>query len=286
MKRRTRRILRLAADWPTSLLGGQRHRHDFRELESYCFFIGHPRSGHSIVGGLLDAHPEVVIAHEQGAFMYILAHASRLQLFYLLVHNARRAAADKRRSGNYFYEVPGQWQGRFRSLRVVGDKQGEGAVLRLRQRPSLLRGLRQAVRLPLRCIHVVRHPLDNITTICRKADTHGIDPGLDAAIDYYFALCETITEVRAELAADEILELRHEAFVEHPRHCLDRLCRFIGVTAEPDYLDACVSIVRPTPRRSREAIDWPRESTDRVLRRCSAFSFLNAYTNREVGDPG
>jgi hypothetical protein len=286
MTGRVTQIRRLAADWPASLLGALRHRRDFRELASYCFFVGHPRSGHSIVGGLLDAHPDVVIAHEQGSLKYIHAHFSRLQLFYLLVHNARRAAAGQRRSGSYLYEVPGQWQGRFRSLRVVGDKQGGGAVLRLERRPSLLARLRQTVRLPLRCIHVVRHPLDNITTICRKADTHGIGPGLDAAIDYYFALCETITEVRAELAADEIFELRHEAFVEHPRHCLDRLCRFIGVTAEPDYLDACASIVRPTSRRSREAIDWPRESTDRVLRRCSVFSFLNAYTNREVGDPG
>jgi len=216
MTGRATQIRRLAADWPASLLGGWRHRHDFRELESYCFFIGHPRSGHSI----------------------------------------------------------------------VGDKQGEGAVLRLRQRPSLLRRLRKTVRLPLRCIHVVRHPLDNITTICRKADLHGIDPGLDAAIDYYFALCETITAVRAELAADEVFELRHEAFVEHPRQCLDRLCRFIGVTADPDYLDACASVVRPTPRRSRETIDWPRESTERVLRRSRAFPFLNAYTDREVGDPG
>jgi hypothetical protein len=286
MTGRATQIRRLAADWPASLLGGWRHCHDFRELESYCFFIGHPRSGHSIVGGLLDAHPEVVIAHEQGALMYILAHASRLQLFYLLLRNARRAAADERRSGNYFYEVPGQWRGRFRSLRVVGDKQGEGAVLRFRQRPSLLRRLRKTVRLPLRCIHVLRHPLDNITTICRKADIHRIDPGLDAAIDYYFALCETITEVRKEVALDEIFELRHEAFVEHPRQCLDRLCRFIGVTAEPDYLDACASVVRPTPRHSRETIDWPRESTDRVLRRSRAFSFLNAYTDPEAGDPG
>jgi hypothetical protein len=286
MTGRATQIRRLAADGPASLLGAWRHRRDFRDLVSYCFFIGHPRSGHSIVGGLLDAHPDVVIAHEQGDLMYINAHFSRLQLFYLLLRNARHAAAGQRRSGSYLYEVPGQWQGRFRSLRVVGDKQGGGAVLRLERRPSLLARLRRTVRLPLRCIHVVRHPLDNITTICRKADVHGIDPGLDAAVDYYFGLCEIITEVRTKLAADEIFELRHEAFVEHPRHCLDQLCRFIGVTAEPDYLDACASVVRPTPHQSREAIDWPRESTDRVMRRCRAFPFLDAYTNRESDGPG
>lgn len=274
-----RKVYQLATDWPLSLMGGRRHHNDFQDLVSYCFFIGHPRSGHSIVGGLLDAHPEIAIAHEQGALMYIHARFSRLQLFYLLVRNARLAAMGKRRSGDYFYEVPGQWQGRFRSLRVVGDKLGGGAVLRLRQRPSLLLQLRRTVGLPLRCIHVVRHPLDNITTICRKADSHGIDPVLDAAIDYYFGLCETISKVRTELGADELFELRHEAFVENPRQCLDHLCRFIGVTAEPDYLDACASIVHPRPHRSHEAIDWPRESIDRVMGRCCEFSFLDAYTS-------
>ena len=84
MTGRATQIRRLAADWPASLLGALRHRRDFRELASYCFFVGHPRSGHSIVGGLLDAHPDVVIAHEQGSLKYIHAHFSRLQLFYLL----------------------------------------------------------------------------------------------------------------------------------------------------------------------------------------------------------
>ncbi len=283
MKGITRTIFQLAADWPSSLLGGLRHLNEFQEVASYCFFIGHPRSGHSIVGGLLDAHPEVTIAHEQGALMYVHARFSRFQLFYLLMRNAMRSAAESRRSGNYLYEVPGQWQGRSRSLRVVGDKLGGGAVLRLQRRPYLLKRLRETVRMPLRCIHVVRHPLDNIATICRKADSHGIAPGLDSSIEYYFRLCETVSRIRTDLGKEEVFEMRHEAFVDHPGHFLERLCRFIGVEAEPDYLSACASIVRPTPHRSRKTISWPRESIDRVMDRCREYSFLNAYSE---GDPG
>ena len=33
-------------------------------IEKFILFIGYPRSGHSIVGSLMDAHPHMVIANE------------------------------------------------------------------------------------------------------------------------------------------------------------------------------------------------------------------------------
>jgi len=35
----------------------------FSEIETYCTFIGYSRSGHSIIAALLDAHPNIVMAH-------------------------------------------------------------------------------------------------------------------------------------------------------------------------------------------------------------------------------
>jgi hypothetical protein len=34
------------------------------QLRAFCLFIGYPRSGHRLIGALLDAHPDVAIAHE------------------------------------------------------------------------------------------------------------------------------------------------------------------------------------------------------------------------------
>ncbi len=33
-------------------------------VEKFVFFVGYARSGHSIIGALMDAHPHVVMAHE------------------------------------------------------------------------------------------------------------------------------------------------------------------------------------------------------------------------------
>ncbi|UGS35133.1 sulfotransferase [Capillimicrobium parvum] len=43
----------------------------FDDVEAFCVFIGHTRSGHSLVGSLLDAHHEAVIAHEEQVFQVV-----------------------------------------------------------------------------------------------------------------------------------------------------------------------------------------------------------------------
>ncbi|MGH7966379.1 MAG: sulfotransferase, partial [Candidatus Binatia bacterium] len=64
----------------------------FSQIETYCAFIGYPRSGHSIVGAMLDAHPQAVIAHEMGALHYVQVGFDRLRLYHLLLQNTRAQA--------------------------------------------------------------------------------------------------------------------------------------------------------------------------------------------------
>ena len=59
----------------------------FKTVEKYCMFIGYPRSGHSLIGALLDAHPNIIIAHELNDLRYFARGFS------------------KRKSIIYYYEV-------------------------------------------------------------------------------------------------------------------------------------------------------------------------------------
>jgi len=43
----------------------------FDKVRTYVMFVGYPRSGHSLIGSLLDAHPNVVIAHEMDALQFV-----------------------------------------------------------------------------------------------------------------------------------------------------------------------------------------------------------------------
>ena len=48
-------------------IGGVRRSKDFERVESFCLFVGHRRTGHTLVRALLDAHPAMVISHELNA---------------------------------------------------------------------------------------------------------------------------------------------------------------------------------------------------------------------------
>jgi hypothetical protein len=261
-----------------SIAATVRDAHSFDDVEAYCMFVGYPRSGHSLVGGLLDAHPNAVIASELDAVKYFHLGLGRRQVFYLLRENARRFARDGCRKQEFTYSVPGQWQGRHERLRVIGDKKAMGTTMRIRKRPWLLDRLRETVGVPVKMIHIVRNPYDNIATMCwraRQEERRNATP--EACADLYFAMCETAVAVLSRFDGRDVLAVRHEEFVRAPADRLSELCGFLGLPAERSYLDACASIVNESPNPSRRRIDWTPALVESVSRRASAFPHLAGY---------
>ena len=70
-------------------------------------------------------------AHELDALRFLEAGFSERQLYYLLVENSRLFTRHGRKWGRYSYAVPGQRQGEFTQLRVIGDNQGGRTTTRI-----------------------------------------------------------------------------------------------------------------------------------------------------------
>lgn len=257
----------------TSMVAGRRSRRRFDEVEAYCMFIGYPRSGHSLVGSLLDAHPDVAISHELDALRYFHAGFSRDQVFALILANERWYGENGRHWGTYTYAVPNQWQGRFRRLRVIGDKKGGRSIRRIRDAPELFERVRTKVRVPLRLVHVTRNPYDNIATMFAKNRRT-----LSQTANHYLRLCETVGATRAKAADDEVVDIRHESVVTDPVTTLRRLCRFLGLEADDAYLADCASILFPSPRQTRQSAPWTPGLVDDVQGRIAGFDFLDGYS--------
>jgi hypothetical protein len=269
--------IHLAWRYAVSALGARRAAGDLRGVATYCLFIGHARSGHSIVGALLDAHPEIVISDELDALRYLDAGFSRDQLLHLSIRVARHQAARQRRkhgrSGMYSYFVPDQWQGRWDRLRVVGDSRAGWTVQRLTADPALLGRLEETMRpLTVRFIHVVRNPFDNISTMMIRGGRT-----LEGAVERYFDNCSALVRLRDRIGPERILTLRHEELIRDPRTQLSAACRFLGVEPGEEYLAACAGILYPEPSRSRANVPWSPEWIDRVNARAEAFDFLAGY---------
>ena len=148
-------------------------------IEKLAFFVGYARSGHSIVGTLMDAHPHVVISNEFGFFkkFSLLNRASDEQWtanFYNLLYSHSKSDAVRglrvSKAKGYVLKVDGMWQGKFdRYIKVIGDKDGPATLNSyIDNRESFLKNyekLKSNVDIPLRIIHVVRNPFDIISTI-------------------------------------------------------------------------------------------------------------------------
>ena len=250
-------------------------------------FVGYPRSGHSLVGSLLDAHPDAVIAHELDVLRFLRFRFSRDQLYALVLAKSRADAAENRPSNTYHYAVEGQAQGRFDRLRVIGDKQGGNSSRRIAHDPGLLDRLRKTVGVPVRIIHVYRNPFDNIATMHtrprgkRAAARRRTPPRageLSETIDLYFSMCEAVQLTRRMTDPADFIDVRHEDHVLDSPATLTRLCDFLGLSPSEDYLSACAKIVFESPKRTRHSIEWPPELLARIQERQARYPFLADYT--------
>jgi hypothetical protein len=265
----------LPAWYLASWIGGARHRQRFDDVETYCMFVGHGRSGHSLVGALLDAHPEVVLSHELDAARYFRLGFTRNQVYWLILRNERQFA---RRGAtalvDYKYAVPNQWQGRERHLRVIGDKKGGRSSRDLRLHPELVEGVRKAVGVKLRLIHVVRNPYDTISTMFRRK---GPGTDLDERIQHFLSLAETVSSLKQRLLPGEMLEIRHEDLIGHPSATLRSIGSFLDLEMDDDYIGDCASILFTSPHRSREGAPWTPELIDRTQGQIERFDSLAGY---------
>ena len=102
-----------------------RHPDLFSGVETFCAFIGHVKSGGTLLGALLDAHPRALVADEADAFRYFAAGFGRRPTLPPAPKGSRREAlkgrVTARRLGAYDFAVPGQWQGRATRAQVIGD---------------------------------------------------------------------------------------------------------------------------------------------------------------------
>jgi len=241
----------------------------------FVTFIGYSRSGHSLVGSLLDAHPDAVVGHELHALKHLARGRSFEAVTRALRQNARIFQLTGRRYTGYDYVVPDQWQGVTRRLDVVGDKKGNGSARLLRRDPDALRRILERVPVPLHAVHVVRNPYDNIATKALRTRRSLADA---AAI--YFANADKIAELSAR---DDIAvhDLHLDDLIARPRAVLADLVGALGLdTNVPDYFDACAGILFARPNRTRDRVTWPPSLVRRIESRLADRPFTQRYVGR------
>ena len=281
---------------------------DVNDVETFLFFIGYPRSGHSILASMIDAHPNAIVAHEFNVFPKLYGHldllTNKTALYNALYQNSGKQLAHGWRSMDHSFTSKGyslklegsqSWQGKFRRLKVIGDKSGGITVRMYRDRPSpfiqVYQQLSKLVHVPLKAIHMVRNPYDMLATRLlyrfsnqrrQKANftsAHPVNnPGnVSQAMKNLYSEAKAVVDMSRELSLS-VLEVHNVDFIENPRREMRRMCQFLGLQCSTAYLDMVVQSTFTKLSVTRHSLVWREEARRFIDTHILSFPFFNRYS--------
>lgn len=246
-------------------------------VERYCVFVGQPRSGHSVLGALINAHRGALVSYNLDALAYVRAGLPRDDLFQLILERDRWLAARGRRIGGYAYDVPGAWLGHYEELRVIGDKRAGATSRHLAQEPALLGELPERLGVPVTVIHHVRNPWDNVASIFQRPGIRRERSLAEIADDYFAHLDAAEAGLAAAASGVRLVRVFHEELVEDTETVVASVLAALDLDAEPAFLAACRAFVHPAARRARHDVPWPDGLAPCVGARAEAHGYLAGY---------
>lgn len=264
-----------------NLLSGYQSKRNaslFQNIQTCCLFIGHTKSGNSMIGSLLDAHSHVILADEADTLRFLPAGFHRNQIFYLLLRASRRETqkgrVTARRLGGYSWQVPGQWQGKAAEIQVIGDSTSGTTTRRLGSYPGLYPQLQEILgNIKIKFIHMIRNPYDPISVMMVRGKR-----SFENAFTHYATSCEYLEGIYQNIGVENILPIRYESFIAQPETQLAALLEFLGVKGSDDYLHACSGIIKSPPQQPRQMLHWEPDWIETVQRKIEQVEFLEGYS--------
>ena len=263
----------------------QNKRADFADIDTYCMFLGYPRSSHTLIGAMLDAHPNMMVAHELNVLEMTKKKKSRDWIIAsILAQSDWFVNKINAQWTGYSYLIPNQWQGKYQQLKVVGDKKGGVSSRLLAQNPQLIEQLHSVLQMNIRLIHVVRNPYDVITTMAswkgEKRIENITEAMLQNQINEFFMRVDAVQKAKNN-PKYPVFDLYNEQLTAQPAQTLQALCAFLGVDAPDNYLKDCASIVFAKSKQSRHSAPWSEQLKQAVLDKMQQYDFLKHYTFSE-----
>ncbi len=249
-------------------MGQEEH---FPSMKKFVLAVGNSRSGTSLVGAIIDAHPNMVCAHESRASQVHWAKYGRQKLLDEIFQMAASQRSMNRPSAGYEYGIDHEPK-RPETIRTVGDKVHNPALLRLHGDPKLLPTMRDMVGVPLRLVHVIRNPLDVVTTMHLRSGAPIID-----RMRWYFMHLDAGLSVRAAVGEDDWLDVHLERLISDSVEQISRLTGHLGEPVHEEYLARCRKRIFNAPKFTRDLSIWPSEAKQELRFRAKLYGWLAPY---------
>lgn len=255
----------------------------FEPLNKVCLMIGPHRSGSSVIRGIIDAHPMTAMGHELGRHgiyqRLINGIANRDELFRLIVQQQHQIGArpssehlEKNGRTTYSHAMPGTWQGRFKQLKVIGDKSGPWIGAIADDKGEFDKRLRSIFKVPVFYVHTVRNPWDNFATMkIAKQD-----------ISLFERWCAGAQLVH-DAAPERVHTVHMDDLSEDPAVEVEKIYRFLNLGVPKDIVDACAARVFAKPHRRALEMEWKEGEIEKMRRIIAKFPWLSRYPENPDG---
>lgn len=277
----------------------------FDDVRFFLHFLGHPRSGSSIVGALLDAHPRALVCSSEYYLIHRLEtqtsfHNSRENIYEVMAMFQMRTGA-RCRSGvvsRKGYSTCVEGMGVYEDkVKVVGDKLASQTVsLYMANRTEfgrVLGKLQNITGAKMKFVEVVRNPYDNIATRLiyqvgnadlrykllvegegiLNASAYDVNCVFQRHFNQELALTEMVEQYNLDLHRVHLSDL-----IDQPREEMKKLCAFLHIKCSEDYLKLCEGAVFKESSKSRHKVQWTQEQINTVHSLIQQFPYLRRYS--------
>lgn len=280
----------------------------FASMQTLLMFVGYPRSAHSLVGAMLDAHPHMAVAHEFNLLSRFQRFANAYALAEALFFNAERNDLTEggRMQSGYSYVIEGAWQGKVKApLLVLGDKKGHGTTAFFQadfaDAVARVRRIQQLFHTDIRFVHVLRNPYDNIATMIfyehfvnssswkqMRVDAQmapiAWKRDFDSTVRQFIAIAhanQRLERFLLDCDADfndtcvpraRLLHIDGAELIRNPIESMQQWCTFLTVPFCQQWADAARKLLFAEPFPSRNLLVWPRATVAVVREQLQSFA--------------
>ena len=248
---------------------------DLERMKHFVLVIGNSRSGSTLLGSILDAHPNALVAHETRGSSNFWRNLDRRQILDEIAENSQRNRETGRMSEGYQYLIDPAAKDPSRTY-VIGDKVWNPATLLLHGDFALLPRLEGILGVPIKIIHAIRNPFDVIATMHARSKAPIPD-----RTRWYFMHCEAALAIREKWEPTRYLDFHHESLFADPAMAIAQLCKFLELPPDEAHIQACKRLLFSEPKKTRMNLAWTESHLRQILARMRDYDFLEQYAGED-----
>jgi hypothetical protein len=203
------------------------------------------RSGSALLVNLLDAHPNAIFVRNEELYGKFRQRENPEQIYNLLYNNAKRYRDRPFSANGYKYPIKGV--GYAHDPIIIGHKSSTRRYLPIAEDEQNLHDFQAAVNLPLKFLHLVRNPYDQVNARWQQKEWRRKNAPLDEIIAHVREQTEGNHKMR-QLAYNwgEYYQVHYEDIENLPLLTMAKVCEFLGLPLHSDHLENCRKLVHRT----------------------------------------